>query len=794
MYFLSSEIEVGRDFSGKKRKNVYRVWAHYGGAGDGVRPTWPHKDLYFGPSYNELVFGYYTPIPVRFAGVSLEELRNTLADHSPNSITSQRPCQSWPECRNVKCTRKTQGNDGLCDVLFIRKEAHQILASCNCSSCDQRKSQEKMVEIRWKKSQESTKSSKRTQDTSIESLEKRPKRSALKKAQQTNILVSKISRFGFGVPEKCSSALVLGPPRRHYNEILNQRQNPLNVYELIESSVRMWEDRGKSESRATRRQRHSRRYGLVTSAYFLRALGPWSIQPGERESVQGRRTLSAVNVRRQCIEPELRLPVSRRQLVASVSCSALEPGGCSPIGPATRGQVILFWTPEYWYRPRAASAAYRELRHHLASIRDFRQKQERQKTEKRFFHVRKRTLSGKLMMESSVSLEERSGSLLKRIFSTSGASKRRDRKNECKEDSTTCQLRRLLRLEMRVTVWDLDSTTLARQLTIIDRDLFIRMPTSEIEIIVFQKSSRNAPNLGAWIAFGHRISCLTISEILAIKKIDMRTRIMVRFINVANKCFAMGNFHSCRSILAGLQAPPIYRLKTSWSYLRSHHANRYIIMERLCKIYKNPESGLYRRAWSKAKRNPPCMPYIGDLVIKLLGLDISRCLKPTNSKYLLAKQATILASSSSFKNNLAKSSIEPNEATNEQKQGLSTRILVATLAKFKSTKYRNTADEKEENIPCKVRQQELARKYFYRWNYITLESKLKKYDEEKLKKMDRRKKRVHDLASWLSDCQRFARRYNFPKHSLACEFLLKARYREDRENFFISLKLEPPNT
>ncbi|XP_035722699.1 uncharacterized protein LOC118441837 [Vespa mandarinia] len=810
VYFLSSEIEVDDNYSGKKKRNVYRVWAHYGGAGDGIRPNWPHKDLYLGPSYNELMFGYYTPIPVRFAGASLEEIKYTLADHSLNKIANKKPCQSWPECRNIKYRKKTQHDDDLCDVLFIREKDRQIFTSCNCSSCDHRKSQEKLLGTQWKESCESTKSSRRILDKSTEHSGKKPtKFIRIKEQQQPNILISKVSRFGFGVPEKCNSALVLDSSKRgyRYNNKLTGNQNPIDIYELIESSVRMWEDRQKGRSRPRKNRRHLRRYGLTTAAYFFRALGPWSIQSGERESVQGRRTLSEVNIRRQYVEPELRLPVSRRQLVASVSCSALEPGGCSAIGPATREQVILFWTPEYWYRPRAAITAYRELRRHLASIKDFQQKKERQKNEKRFFYVCKKSLPGKMMMmESNVSLEEKSGSLLKRIFSTSGPNKKRDKRKERKnkdndDDSTMYQLKRHLKMEMRVTVWDLDSNTLAKQLTMIDRDLFIRIPISEIEIIVFQKSSRNAPNLGAWVAFGHRITCLTISEILAMKKIDMRVRIMVRFINAANKCFDIGNFHSCRSILAGLQAPPIYRLKSSWSYLRIHHANRYSIMERLCKIYKSPDSWLYRKAWAKAKRNPPCMPYIGDLIIRLLGLHVCQYFEEnivsTNSKYFLSKNITTLPISTymktlqdkSFEKNYTKSPID----SNEQKQNLSTRILLATLAKFNYTKYRNIIN-KEEDFSIAFRQWQLARKYFDRWNYITLKSTIKKQDEERLKKMNSKSKRVLDLSIWLGDCQRFARGYNFTRDSLAYEFLLKARYREDRENFFISLKLEPPDT
>lgn len=170
----------------------------------------------------------------------------------------------------------------------------------------------------------------------------------------------------------------------------------------------------------------------------------------------------------------------------------------------------------------------------------------------------------------------KSSGLLERVLSINGARKRHKKAREDADvDKGTAQLRSLLRMNLRITVWDLDSGTLATQLTMIDRDLFVRIPASEIEVLIYQRSSRNAPNLGAWIAFSHRIACLTVSEILAIKKLDMRTRIMARFINAAEKCLALGNFQSCRSILVGLQAPPIHRLRKSWSYLRTHHATRY---------------------------------------------------------------------------------------------------------------------------------------------------------------------------------------------------------------------------
>jgi len=162
--------------------------------------------------------------------------------------------------------------------------------------------------------------------------------------------LTKISRFGFGVSEKCNSELILGPYRGDsgYKDVIDARK-------LLENGVTIWED----NCRSLKGQRHPRRYGLSSAAHFFHALGPWSVQPGERESVQTLRSPSAVNIRRQPSDPELRLPVSRRQLTASISCTALTPSGSNIIGAVTRGRVILFWTPEYWYRPQAAVAAYR---------------------------------------------------------------------------------------------------------------------------------------------------------------------------------------------------------------------------------------------------------------------------------------------------------------------------------------------------------------------------------------------------------------------------------------------------
>lgn len=75
-------------------------------------------------------------------------------------------------------------------------------------------------------------------------------------------------------------------------------------------------------------------------------------------------------------------------------------------------------------------------------------------------------------------------------------------------------LKRILTLELALSAWDFDSLTIAQQLTAIDRDLFLKVTTEELEIIIWQKSSKSAPNVSALVAFSHRTSCLIATEIL----------------------------------------------------------------------------------------------------------------------------------------------------------------------------------------------------------------------------------------------------------------------------------------
>ncbi|EZA52083.1 Ras guanine nucleotide exchange factor E [Ooceraea biroi] len=741
--------------------------------------------------------GHYTPVPVRFAGASLEDLKYELEDRTSRYVACEKSCHSWP-CQAKSGQGKSQRTGGLCNVLYARnrnRHRYDYTTSCKSSPCNICQLDESVgIDIRG---QHGRCNERRDVLLSEEEFAEHVGRKSERQEQhpeapKTKVLKSKVSRFGFGIPEKCRSELILGPYRADssYVDVPEHADRLVESRKFIENGVKVWED----HCRTLKSQRHPRRYALASAAHFLYALGPWSVQPGERDSVQTLRSPSAVNIRKQPSDPELRLPVSRRQLTASVSCAALTSGGSSTV---TRGRVILFWTPEYWYRPQAAVIAYRELRHHLESLQHFRREKEKQ-AKRKFFCKRWNQISVE-NDKSETTIMGKSSSLLERMLSINGARKKNKKVNENTDvQRGTAQLRRLLRMNFRITVWDLDSSVLATQLTMIDRDLFVRIPATEIEVLIHQRSSRNAPNLGAWIAFSHRIACLTVSEILAIKQLDMRTRIMARFINAADKCFALGNFQSCRSILTGLQAPPIYRLRKSWSYLRTHHASRYERMEKLSKIYKNLCCSRYQKVWATKERNPPSMPHVGHFLIKVLGLNNSKTIQAKCAPSFTRKQSitriAAISESAAVHNNSNAFHSENGQKLMGPKQCLARRILTATLTRIRLTTRRNVADDTASDA-WTCRQQYLARKFLHRWITIALVSKTHaEGDQASLRSADSTRKRVLHVATWLTNCQRFAQGYVFPLNSFACEFLLKARYREDRDNFFISLKLEPPRT
>ncbi|XP_023310755.1 ras guanine nucleotide exchange factor M-like, partial [Anoplophora glabripennis] len=175
-------------------------------------------------------------------------------------------------------------------------------------------------------------------------------------------------------------------------------------------------------------------------------------------------------------------------------------------------------------------------------------------------------------------------------------------------------IKRILKIDMSWSAWDFDSTVLAEQLTMIDKELFLKISSEELSILVYQRNAKNAPNISAILAFSHRTSSLIASEVLKDESEKTRARLLARFINVADKCYRISNFQSCRAVIGGLQSPAIYRLRRTWAYVRKKHASKYLIFEFLCRLYRDPRLPSYQKTFYIMSQNSPHLPYIGDII------------------------------------------------------------------------------------------------------------------------------------------------------------------------------------
>ncbi|KAK0167344.1 hypothetical protein PV327_004754 [Microctonus hyperodae] len=806
LYNLSSDVDQQVSGYGKIRKRcVCRLWADYHGD-DGDRPSWTRKDIYMGPSYNELGPQYYLPISMQISKMDLKYLRNEveLSNYSMTPESYQnRTLDKFPIIRKKKYCNC---NNDLCKILFTQESNYKRdLERSDCTDSVDDSSpiivtNKCLLKSKWKKKYRES-----------------PRESE-------SVKIPKLSRFGFGVEERCCAGLYLPECRGKRNSLQKVRasQTFLDPYTIIESGVAMWEQNiwQRIGQNVYNQPKNLRRYGLATAPHFLYALGPWSVENGDRVSIQSKRSLSCVNIRRRPMDVELKLPISKRQLTTSVSMISLEQGIIS--SSDQQGHVLLFWTPKYWYRPRNSIVAYRQLRQHLNCLRDFQQTYKEKGCRKFFSKKNQNKCYIEGNYEKIISCDKAT-CILNRIFLLKDGKKKKKGIDK-KEKAQTNKLRSLLKMNSRITAWDLDSTTLAKQLTLIDRDLFLRIPVTEIKILIYEKSSKNAPNIYAFIAFSHRISCLITTEILGISKLSMRTRILARFINAANKCFTMGNFQSSRAIIAGLQSPAIYRLRLSWRYLKTHHSNSYRTMSKLCKIFKNPRTNVYTKAWKNAETSSSFIPYIGDILIRILGLNVNsdslfcECPEqPIIDKSIAVKQNKSWNGGSTFLsyiNEQKENSTNTNKIiTNDKLSTVNSKVINYNCKRKEEMKKINKENKIKKLFtsmfirlrygnytPLKstrktlfwaAKQLIMARKYFERWQIFVLTSKIITESQSKKESINVKKKKIEELTSWLITCQKHAQDYDFPRHTKAWEFLLKARYREERENFILSQKLEP---
>lgn len=153
------------------------------------------------------------------------------------------------------------------------------------------------------------------------------------------------------------------------------------------------------------------------------------------------------------------------------------------------------------------------------------------------------------------------------------------------------------------------STDLVNSLTIIQFSIFKNIRPKEFLNQSWMKSDRRtkAPNIFKSIQRSNQVGMWVATEILSVKDLKERAKVIQKFIKCAIKCERIRNFNTMIDIVSGLNSNPIHRLTKSWEQVDQDFQ---VHFKRLTDLASPKKSYSNLRTATK-EGGVPCMPYIG---------------------------------------------------------------------------------------------------------------------------------------------------------------------------------------
>ncbi|KAL6050429.1 RasGEF domain containing protein [Balamuthia mandrillaris] len=166
---------------------------------------------------------------------------------------------------------------------------------------------------------------------------------------------------------------------------------------------------------------------------------------------------------------------------------------------------------------------------------------------------------------------------------------------------------------------DWHPTEIARQITLIEFDLFQRIQPKEFLNQSWNKQGREdkAPGICALIDRFNEMSMLMATSILLLEELDDRRAMLKKWILVAEECFTMNNFNALMEVVSGLNAPSLTRLSRTWDALSSKTKDKFRELTLVTATEKNFKT-LRERV---ASAPPPKLPYIGTALADLTFIE-----------------------------------------------------------------------------------------------------------------------------------------------------------------------------
>ena len=185
--------------------------------------------------------------------------------------------------------------------------------------------------------------------------------------------------------------------------------------------------------------------------------------------------------------------------------------------------------------------------------------------------------------------------------------------------------------------FELTPQELARQLSLLDQELYRRLETREFIKNNFMRKNANelSPNIKAFAGQFNHVASVVTSSILLQTVLPERKQLLKFWIETAKHLRALRNYQSLLAIVGGLTCTPVNRLKHTWENI----PNALLQYFDECKSLMDKNFKLLREELETASR--PVIPYIGCYQRDLVYLEESPTMKKGGESVNLTKMKSI---------------------------------------------------------------------------------------------------------------------------------------------------------
>lgn len=169
-------------------------------------------------------------------------------------------------------------------------------------------------------------------------------------------------------------------------------------------------------------------------------------------------------------------------------------------------------------------------------------------------------------------------------------------------------------------ITDVDPLEIARQITLLEADIFRRIRSREFLKVAWTKKNKKelAPNLTKFLRLSSRISNWVVTEILKLKTSEEMSDIMIKFIKVGKHALSLKNYSLVMEIVTGMTNAAISRLP-AWTSIPTKVKDNFDELSEFVSPLGHYYN--YRLALANKTQESPILPLLGPVLSDLINTE-----------------------------------------------------------------------------------------------------------------------------------------------------------------------------